>query len=44
MKNNIGKASFEERIQWVKDNYENIIKMDPDFIKKAESKFIICSF
>jgi len=42
--NNIGKASFEERIQWVKDNYENIIKMDPDFIKKAESKLLFVAF
>lgn len=43
-KNNIAKASYEERVNWVKLNYDKIIKMDKTFIKKADSKILFISF
>jgi Autographiviridae RNA polymerase len=42
--NNLSKQSYNERIQWVKDNYDNIIKMEPSFILKADSKFLFVAF
>ena len=40
----ISKKPFRERINWVKDNYEKIINLDIEFIKKAESKFLFAAF
>jgi hypothetical protein len=40
----ISKKPYNERIKWVKDNYEKIINLDIDFIKKAESKFLFAAF
>lgn len=40
----ISKKPFLERINWVKDNYEKIINLDIEFIKKAESKFLFAAF
>lgn len=42
--NNLSKASFEERIQWVKDNYDKIINLDPNLILSAENKFVFTAF
>jgi len=42
--NDISKSSFSKRIQWVKDNYNKIISLDKEFIKKAENPFIFLSF
>ena len=36
--NNINKESCDFRVKGVKDNYNNIINMEPNFIKKAQSK------
>lgn len=30
------KKSYNERIQWVKDNYDLIINLDPEFILRAD--------
>ena len=40
----INKKPFLDRINWVKDNYEKIINLDIEFIKKAESKFLFAAF
>lgn len=40
----ISKKPFLERINWVKENYEKIINLDIEFIKKAESKFLFAAF
>jgi len=42
--NNIGKASYSERIQWVKTNYYKIINLDPSLILAAENKFVFTAF
>ena len=42
--NNISKNSFEDRIQWVLDNKENILKMDNDFINGAQNKLVFIAF
>ena len=42
--NNINKKSFQNRIDWVYNNMENIIKMDIDFILKAESPTLFAAF
>jgi DNA-directed RNA polymerase len=42
--NDISKTSFSKRIQWVKNNYNKIISLDKEFIKKAENPFIFLSF
>lgn len=39
--NNIGKLSFESRIEWVKNNYNKIINLDHEFIKKSEKSVYI---
>lgn len=40
----ISKNPFLERINWVKNNYEKIINLDIEFIKKAESNFLFAAF
>ena len=40
----ISKKPLLERINWVKDNYQKIINLDIEFIKKAESKFLFAAF
>lgn len=42
--NGLNKRSYQDRIKWVEDNYDQIIRMDLDFILKAESKFLFASF
>lgn len=42
--NNINKKSFQHRINWVYSNMENILKMDIDFILKAESPTLFAAF
>jgi hypothetical protein len=41
---NISKESFEKRIQWVLDNYDDIINLNMDLISKAENKFVFAAF
>jgi DNA-directed RNA polymerase, mitochondrial len=41
---NISKDTYPNRIKWVKNNMENILKMEPDFILKAENKFVFTAF
>lgn len=41
---NISKSSYEDRVKWVEKNYNKIIKLEPDFILKAESKFLFTAF
>nr|QWO71400.1 RNA polymerase [Lyophyllum semitale] len=42
--NKISKKSYNLRINWVKNNYDKIINLDPELILKAESKFMFTSF
>lgn len=42
--NNMSRSSYENRINWVKSNIENILSMKKDFILKAENKFCFVSF
>lgn len=37
--NNISKSCFNDRYNWVIDNYSKIINLDKDFILKADKKF-----
>jgi len=41
---NLNKKSYDERVEWVKNNYEKILKMEPTFISKAESRVIFAAF
>jgi DNA-directed RNA polymerase, mitochondrial len=41
---NISKDTYSNRIKWVKDNINNILKMDKEFILKAENKIIFIVF
>ena len=36
---NLSKASYEDRINWTKDNLNNIINMNQEFMLNAENKF-----
>ena len=40
----ISKDSFEERIKWVKLNYDKIINLDKDLILSAENPFVFTAF
>lgn len=40
----ISKASFEERIKWVKLNYDKIINLDKELILSAENPFVFTAF
>jgi len=42
--NNLSKNSFKERIEWVKENYNNIINLDKNFILKANNLILFTSF
>jgi DNA-directed RNA polymerase len=42
--NNISKDSFENRVQWVENNYEKIINLDKSLILSAEKPFIFLAF
>lgn len=42
--NKLSKESFDTRVKWVKDNYEDIINLEPELILKAESIFLFLSF
>lgn len=42
--NNISKAPYSKRIQWVLNNEDKILNLDLDFILKADSRFIFISF
>jgi hypothetical protein len=42
--NNISKSSFDNRINWVKDNYKKIINLDKELILKAENKYTFAAF
>lgn len=42
--NGISKKTYQARKQWVLDNYDNIIAMEPEFILKADSKYIFIAF
>jgi hypothetical protein len=41
---NISKDTYPNRIKWVKNNLDNILKMDKDFILKAENKLVFTAF
>lgn len=41
---NISKESFENRINWVKNNYDKIINLDKSLILNAEKPFIFLAF
>jgi len=41
---NISKESFENRIKWVKKNYDKIINLDTSLILSAEKPFIFLAF
>ena len=43
-KNGLDKLTFEEKIQWVKDNIANILKMDPLFLCEADSPYLFTAF
>ena len=40
----ISKASYQDRLKWVKNNYNKIINLDRDLIYSAESPFIFTAF
>jgi hypothetical protein len=42
--NNISKESFENRIQWVKNNYQRIINLEKSLILSAENPFVFLAF
>lgn len=42
--NNLDKAPFKDRIEWVKNNLDKIYSMDRDFILKAEKPFLFAAF
>jgi len=42
--NNINKSSYNDRIKWVKNNYDKIINLNKDLILSAEKPFIFVSF
>ena len=42
--NNISKAPYRKRIQWVLNNEDKILNLDLDFILKADSRFTFISF
>jgi hypothetical protein len=42
--NNLSKQSFDDRINWVKENYYNIINLNKEFILKAKNLFLFTSF
>lgn len=42
--NNLSKNSFDDRLDWVNENYDKIIKLNKDFILKAENLFLFTSF
>jgi hypothetical protein len=42
--NKISKASFTDRLKWVKQNYEKIINLDRNLILSAENPFIFTTF
>lgn len=42
--NNISKESYITRINWVCDNYQKFINLDPDLILSAENKFTFAAF
>lgn len=42
--NGLAKKSINERINWVKKNYQNILKMEKDFLMNAKEKFTFAAF
>lgn len=42
--NNIGKDSFNNRINWVKNNYDKIINLNKELILSAEKPFTFLAF
>lgn len=42
--NNISKESFDNRVEWVKNNYERIINLDRSLILSAEKPFAFTAF
>ena len=42
--NQLSKQSFQDRVDWVKDNYLKIVNLDKDFILKAKSLMLFTSF
>jgi DNA-directed RNA polymerase, mitochondrial len=41
---NISKDTYPNRIKWVLNNMDKILKMDSEFILKAENKFVFSAF
>jgi DNA-directed RNA polymerase len=42
--NGLAKKSINERINWVKINYQNILKMEKEFLINAKEKFTFAAF
>ena len=42
--NNISKATYTDRIEWVHKNIDNILRMDKVFLNKAENRFVFAAF
>lgn len=42
--NNLSKKSFNERLNWVSGNHENILSLNKEFILKAKNIFLFTSF
>ena len=42
--NNISKESFDNRVEWVKKNYDRIINLDSSLILSAEKPFVFMAF
>ena len=42
--NNISKAPFSKRIEWVMSNIDKILNMEKDFLVKAENRFVFSAF
>lgn len=43
-KNGLDKKCFESRIDWVKENIDKIIQINPEFIASAESPYLFLAF
>ena len=40
----LDKLSFKKRLEWIEKNHENIIKMDDEILKKADSPLLFLAF
>ena len=41
---NISKEPFSKRVEWVKNNMQNILDMKKDFMLQADNKFVFAAF